>query len=64
MAVTTEQPNQAVSFNPLRYSKKVLALILEKAQKEGCSPMEAEVLLLEERCERKCMCNPEQKGVQ
>jgi hypothetical protein len=35
-------------FDPERYSNRVLALILEKAEAWHCSPLEAELRLLDE----------------
>lgn len=43
----TDQPVQAIIFDPNRYTKKVLALILVKAEQWGVSPLEAEVRLLD-----------------
>jgi len=35
-------------FDPERYSNRVLALILEKSEEWQCSPLEAELRLLDE----------------
>lgn len=37
-----------VAFDPSRYSQRVLALILNKSEEWGCSPLEAEMRLLDE----------------
>lgn len=37
-----------VVFDPDRYSQRVLALILDKAEEWKCSPLEAEARLLDE----------------
>ena len=37
-----------VVFDPERYSQRVLALILDKAEEWKCSPLEAEARLLDE----------------
>lgn len=43
-----ESPTQAVGFDPLRYTKRVLALILAKAEQWQVSPSIAEARLLDE----------------
>jgi hypothetical protein len=40
--------NFRVVFDPNRYSQRVLALILDKAEQWHCTPLEAEVRLLDE----------------
>lgn len=41
-----------VTFDPDRYSQRVLALILDKAEEWKCSPLEAEARLLDELAEK------------
>lgn len=40
-----------IAFDPERYSPAALALILSKAEEWQCSPMQAEVRLLDELAE-------------
>jgi hypothetical protein len=40
-----------VVFDPERYSQRVLALILDKAEAWKCSPLEAEARLLDQLAE-------------
>jgi hypothetical protein len=40
-----------VVFDPDRYSQRVLALILDKAEEWKCSPLEAEARLLDQLAE-------------
>lgn len=40
-----------VVFDPERYSQRVLAMILDKAEEWKCSPLEAEARLLDQLAE-------------
>lgn len=46
--MTSEPLRFRVAFDPSRYSQRVLALILNKSEEWGCSPLEAEMRLLDE----------------
>jgi len=43
---------QAIMFDPDRYTKRTLALILLKAEQWKVSPLEAEVMLLNQLAEK------------
>lgn len=46
--MAAEYADFRVTFDPDRYSKRVLALILSKAEEWKCSPLEAESRLLDQ----------------
>jgi len=59
----TAQPLRfRVAFDPDRYSQRVLALILNKAEEWGCSPLEAEMRLLDELAASQESQKREEKG--
>ena len=54
MTATMKHPkNLAVEFNPLKYSKRALSLIMAKSEQWDCKPSEAEARLLDELAKRK-----------
>ncbi|MGJ8678625.1 MAG: hypothetical protein ACSHX0_14025 [Akkermansiaceae bacterium] len=48
-----ETPPQAIAFPPRRYTKKVLAMILSKAEEWKVTPLKAESRLLDQLANKK-----------
>jgi len=61
--MTSEPLRFRVAFDPSRYSQRVLALILNKSEEWGCSPLEAETRLLDElAAQQEAQASDERKG--